>query len=109
MNKSSFLKALIYMGGISLLLAACHKKSVPAAKPEEKKQTTKAAKPKPSVVKTPVPSVIVVNDKVARKSVDGRLYYDLEGKRYWKNYQDGKYYLYHKSMHTNDAFRPAKL
>lgn len=102
------LKGLFYIGGICILLMACSKKSVPAAKPAESSKTAVVSKPKPVVVKTPVPSVIVVNDKVARKAVDGRLYYDLEGKRYWKNYRDGKYYLYHKSMHSDDAFRPAK-
>ena len=52
------------------------------------------------------PKVIVVNDNVARKSVDGRLYYDLLGHRYWKNYKDGKYYLFNQSMYNNDAFKP---
>ena len=53
-----------------------------------------------------IPKTITVNDNVARKSVDGRLYYDLQGHRYWKNYKDGKYYLYNKSMYNNDAFKP---
>ncbi len=52
------------------------------------------------------PKVIWVNDKVAKKNFDGRLYYDLEGKRYWKNYVDGKYYLYNKAMYNNAAFKP---
>lgn len=108
MNTSNYLKGLFYIGGICMSLAACSKKSVPVSKPEVSGKTTVVSKPKTAVVKTPVPAVIAVNDKVARKSVDGRLYYDLEGKRYWKNYQDGKYYLYNKSMHTNDAFRPPK-
>ena len=56
-----------------------------------------------------IPNKIVVNDKAARKSVDGRLYYDLLGHRYWKNYKDGKYYLFNQSMFSNDAFKaPAK-
>jgi hypothetical protein len=54
----------------------------------------------------PPPKVIVVNDNVARKSVDGRLYYDLQGHRYWKNYKNGKYYLFNQSMYSDDAFRP---
>jgi hypothetical protein len=61
------------------------------------------AKPKPKYV---TPKVIVVNDTVARKAVDGRLYYDLLGHRYWKNYKDGKYYLFNQSMYNNDAFKP---
>ncbi len=63
----------------------------------------KAVKPKPKYV---TPKVIVVNDTVAHKAVDGRLYYDLLGHRYWKNYKDGKYYLFNQSMYTNDAFKP---
>jgi hypothetical protein len=52
------------------------------------------------------PKVIWVNDKAAKKNFDGRLYYDIEGKRYWKNYIDGKYYFYNKSMYNNPAFKP---
>ena len=52
-----------------------------------------------------IPNVIVVNDKVARKSIDGRYYYDLLGHRYWRNNKDGKYYLFNKSMYSNDAFK----
>ncbi|MFN8253909.1 MAG: hypothetical protein U0V75_18690 [Ferruginibacter sp.] len=57
-------------------------------------------------VKTSVPQVIWVNDKVAKKNFDGRLYYDLEGRRYWKNYADGKYYLFNRAMYNNSAFKP---
>lgn len=57
-------------------------------------------KPKPAI-----PNVIVVNDKFASKSVDGRYYYDLEGHRYWRSKKDGKYYLFNKSMLTDDAFK----
>ena len=65
-----------------------------AAKPVVKK------KPEPPLVK-----VIAVNDSAARKSVDGRLYYDVMGHRYWKNYKDGKYYLFNKSMYNDPAFK----
>ena len=54
----------------------------------------------------PLPGVIVVNDSAAKKSFDGRLYYDVEGHRYWRNYNDGKYYLFNKSMYTDSAFKP---
>ena len=67
------------------------------------------APPKPKVpvaVKTPVAKVIVVSDAGAKKTFDNRLYYDLEGKRYWKNYRDGKYYLYTKSMQGNPDYKP---
>lgn len=52
------------------------------------------------------PKVIAVNDSAARKSIDGRLYYDVMGHRYWKNFKDGKYYLFDKSMYNNPAFKP---
>ncbi len=52
------------------------------------------------------PKTISVNDDAASKSVDGRLYYDLKGHRYWKNYKDGKYYLFDKSMYNNPDFKP---
>lgn len=89
-----------------LFIGSCSKKSRPAssaassaAKPAETKPVKKA------VVKTAVPKVIVVNDSVARRSVDGRYYYDLEGRRYWRNNRDGKYYLFHKSMFENRDFK----
>lgn len=51
------------------------------------------------------PKVITVNDSAAIKSVDGRLYYDVMGHRYWRNNKDGKYYLFNKSMYNNDDFQ----
>jgi hypothetical protein len=67
---------------------------------------TPAVKPAKRVtVKTAVPKVIVVNDKVAQKSLDGRYYYDLEGHRYWRNNRDGRYYLFNKSMFDNPDFK----
>lgn len=53
-----------------------------------------------------IPPSIVVNDQAAKKAVDGRLYYDLLGNRYWKNYKDGKYYLFNQKMYDNPAFKP---
>lgn len=55
--------------------------------------------------KTVIPKVITVNAAAAHKSVDGRLYYDVEGRRYWRNYKDGKYYLFNKSMYNNPDFK----
>jgi hypothetical protein len=55
-----------------------------------------------------IPNSIVVNDKAAKKAVDGRLYYDLLGHRYWKNYKDGKYYLFSQKMYDDPAFKPPK-
>ena len=93
---------------MSLLIFSCSRKTHPAKTNSEtttKKTdtTTKAAirkKPKPVI-----PKVIVVNDSVAHKSVDGRLYYDIMGHRYWRNYKDGKYYLFNKSMYNNPDFK----
>ncbi len=58
--------------------------------------------------KAPLPKVISVNDGAAHKSVDGRLYYDVMGHRYWRNYQDGKYYLFNKLMFNDPAFKAPK-
>lgn len=63
--------------------------------------------PKPAA-KADFPKVISVNDNAASKSVDGRLFYDVLGHRYWKNYSDGKYYLFDKSMYNNPDFKPPK-
>ena len=68
--------------------------SLVAVKPVIKKSTPTSA-----------PKVIAVNDKFAKKSVDGRYYYDLEGHRYWRSNKDGKYYIYNKSMQTNPDFQ----
>ena len=65
-------------------------------------ETKTITKPK---TKTPIPKVIVVNDNAAHKSVDGRLYYDVMGHRYWRNNKDGKYYLFNKSMYNNPDFK----
>ena len=75
---------------------------------ETKKTDSFTVVTKAPVRKKPVaaiPKVIAVNDAAAKKSVDGRLYYDLQGHRYWRNYKDGKYYLYNKSMNTDEAFK----
>jgi len=101
------------MNRICLLIAAfliiftinsCSRKNHPA------ETATTAPKPaRPKTIKTAVPKVISVNDKYAKRSVDGRYYYDLEGRRYWRNNKDGKYYLFNKSMFEDDAFKsPAK-
>jgi len=42
---------------------------------------------------TSTPKFIVVDDSKAKSTADGKLYYDLGGRRYWKNNKDGKYYL----------------
>ena len=103
---------------ISLSLFSCSKKTTPANTPEAvaMEATVKtdslalkkiAVKPKAKPVA--IPKVIVVNDAGAKKAVDGRLYYDMQGRRYWRSNKDGKYYLYNKAMHSDPAFKaPAK-
>jgi hypothetical protein len=107
--------------GISftLLIFSCGKKNVPqsssAVTAATVSNTSKPVIKKPAhsalgVVKkapaAPIAKVIIVNDSVAKKSFDGRLYYDVEGHRYWRNYNDGKYYLFNKSMYSDPAFKP---
>ncbi|MEO7960976.1 MAG: hypothetical protein ABIR19_05475, partial [Ginsengibacter sp.] len=98
----------------AIVLYSCHKKNYPAKTPETKTETIltpetradSAVVKKPAIKrkpKVPVAKVITVNDNAAHKSVDGRLYYDVSGKRYWKNYVDGKYYLFNKSMYSDPA------
>lgn len=102
-----------------VLVSSCNKKQVPqtSSRPvilyngKEVVATPAAATPavKKTVVRkvvAPVAKVIIVNDKAAKKNIDGRLYYDVEGRRYWRNYNDGKYYLFNKSMYSDSAFKP---
>ena len=91
-----------------ILIISCNKKQVPqhSADSAAVKTTASTAAKKPVVKKAAVPKVIVVNDSVAKKNIDGRLYYDLDGHRYWRNYNDGKYYLFNKSMYSDSAFIP---
>ncbi len=87
------------------------KKPVIAVQPAETKKVDSTEMPKPVIKpkpKTEFPKVITVNDEAASKSVDGRLYYDVMGHRYWKNFKDGKYYLFDKSMYNNPDFKPSK-
>ena len=102
-----------------IFLSACSRKAHPTETAtittEKKDSSTVVAKKVDSVTtirpvvkkkpKPPIPQVIAVNDKAASRSVDGRYYYDLDGHRYWRNNKDGKYYLYNKSMNTDEAFK----
>jgi hypothetical protein len=100
--------------GISftLLIFSCGKRNVPqsssAGTTATVSNTSKPVIKKPVAKKivAPVAKVIFVNDSVAKKSFDGRLYYDVDGHRYWRNYNDGKYYLFNKSMYSDPAFKP---
>jgi len=95
---------------LCLLITGCSKKHQPQKEitvtdiPESAKPETK--KPVKKVVHTPVPKTITLDDRGAKKAVDGRLYYDLEGHRYWRNYKDGKYHLYKEGMFDDPAFKP---
>ena len=88
---------------IVFIVTGCSKKSHPAETPTATAAPVKTVKK--SIVKTAVPKVITVNDNVAKRSLDGRYYYDLEGHRYWRNNRDGKYYLFNKSMFDNPDFK----
>src|SRR4051812_10450185 len=91
-----------------LLISSCSRKHVPrTANKESPSARPDSTLAKKAIKKIATPKVIAVNDKVAKKSVDGRLYYDLDGHRYWKNYNDGKYYLFNQSMYFDKAFKPA--
>jgi hypothetical protein len=107
-------KRLIFIIGLFLvtfLIYSCSRKTHPA-KTSSKTTTTTRGTDSSSTTKTvikkkpaPLPKVIVVNDSAAHKSVDGRLYYDVMGHRYWRNNKDGKYYLFNKSMYNNPDFK----
>lgn len=105
-----FFLTMIFIIGATML--SCHKKNYPARTVSPTVETTvdSAVVKKPVVKKKqePLPKVIAVNDEAAHKSVDGRLYYDVMGHRYWKNYRDGKYYLFDKSMFSNPDFKAPK-
>ena len=100
-KKIPFLIPVIF---IAILFTGCSRKIHPAK--TDRNTTTSVEKtpvaPKP---KATFPRVISVNDSAASKSVDGRLYYDVMGHRYWKNYKNGKYYLFNKSMYSNPDFK----
>ncbi len=111
-----FVVLMISLLGFSL--NSCSKKSHPSRNPsvtpingvssEEVKKSDSMTVTKAVVKKKPkatFPKVITVNDSAANKSVDGRLYYDVMGHRYWRNNKDGKYYLFNKAMYNNDAFK----
>ena len=104
--------------GFILLIEGCSKKTSPNTavnKTEIKKDTLLVVKNPDSLAtakrvikkkpKETIPMVIVVNDKFASKSIDGRYYYDLQGHRYWRNNKNGKYYLFNKAMLTDESFK----
>ncbi len=100
---------------IIILLVTCYscsKKSVPAT---ASINTSTVITKDNSAIAAPVgkkkniltiPKIISVNDAIAKKTLDGRYYYDLQGRRYWRNNKDGKYHLFNKVMYTDDAYKP---
>lgn len=107
---------------IIFIITGCSKKSHPSqnpgitvntdnsndastVSPEKVIVIEKSVSPEPKETKAVFPNSITVNDLAAKKSTDGRHYYDVKGHRYWKNYKDGKYYLYNKSMYNNPDFK----
>jgi hypothetical protein len=99
----NILIVLSFLTGV-FVITSCSKKSTPSTTSVPAAEIKKAPAA-PKKIKAPVPKVIVVNDLAAQKTVDGRYYYDLNGKRYWRNNRDGKYYLFNKSMYNNDDFK----
>jgi hypothetical protein len=101
----------VVIGSFAVLtLYSCSKRNHPFQSPGQTVITDSIAvlakkEPVKTKPKTIIPKVIVVNDSVAHKSVDGRYYYDLLGHRYWRNNKDGKYYLFNKSMFDDKAFQ----
>ena len=90
---------------------SCSKKAVPEKEKDIPLKTVVTLKhPKKIVVfkkrqKTPTPNQIFVEERAAKKTADGRHYYDLEGNRYWRNKKDGMYYLYYKGMFEDSNFQ----
>lgn len=102
MNKAVFVIMAFLAAGI---IAGCSKKNHPATAANTPDSVSVKTVKRPPAIKTAVPKVIIVNDKVAKRSLDGRYYYDLEGHRYWRNNRDGKYYLFNKTMFDNPDFK----
>jgi hypothetical protein len=112
-------KLILIILSLLVLLYSCGRRHVPEKTPAPENNNVTIPKTDSVVVKKAplkprpkpkdiIPNTIAVNDAAAHKSIDGRLYYDLLGHRYWKNYKDGKYYLFNKSMYSNPAFKAPK-
>ena len=104
-----------------LILQACSRKTAPPPKPNITPTigtTTTTTTPDSAAiaevkakmgyktpVKTAVPKSIVVSDVAAKKTVNGRYYYEMECKLYWRSKKDVKYYIYYKGMFENKDFQ----
>ncbi len=100
MTRMRYIKNIVALTIICCSLVACSKKTSPAASTPSETKKNVVKKPKPGT-----PLVISVNDQAAQRTVDGRYYYDLNKKRYWRNNKDGKYYLFNKSMYNSPDFK----
>ena len=105
-----------------LFLTSCSKKTVPTKSKQtsidysrdsttvntipENTEVVEVRKAPAKKAKPTYPKIITVNDAAAKKAVDGRMFYDINGRRYWKNFKDGKYYLFDKTMYNNPDFKP---
>lgn len=116
-SKIKYLKNIFYHTAVLALfifIYSCNRKAIPV----KNENTTVSSSPVPVKNAAPIsakeylkkkamkgdgspPPVIVVNDKAAGKTIDGKYYYELNGYRYWKNKKDGKYYL--NGIFSNNA------
>lgn len=96
--------------GFCVVIIGCNKKQQPqnaiVGSSNNEPVVVEKKTPVRRIPKVATAKVIIVDDRTASKTIDGRLYYDLEGHRYWKNYNDGKYYLYNRTMYADKAFKP---
>ncbi len=105
-------RLLIFCIGFIVVAESCSRKTTPTKEadntivvPPAKDSAAVKVPVRYKAVKTVAPKSISLNDKAAKKTVDGRFYYDLEGKRYWRSKKDGRYYLYYKGMFSNPDFQ----
>lgn len=94
-------RTTILLTTLTLIISSCSNALSPGrvAKLSTSKKFVKVKKTQP-------PSVITVSDDLASKNPEGRLFYDFQGHRYWRNNVDGRYYLYKRSFYNDPAFKP---
>ena len=103
--RKKYLAAVII--GFCFIIISCNKKQQPQnatiGLSNNEAGVVEKKTPVRRIPKVATPKVIIVNDRTASKTVDGRLYYDLEGNRYWRNYDDGKYYLFNQRLNRDST------
>lgn len=100
------MRNLCFLLMVGCMILSCHRKTAPQTVAPENIPAKKTA-PLREEKKRPIPKTIIVNDRAATQTPDGRFYYDLNGKRYWKNFKDGKYHLYRKGINADPDFSPS--